>query len=140
MSSSFVATPARERHLALLGQATGDGRDLGAHLGGEKRLDAPLQMGGIWIPPIKLLDGIWFGINGQWIEPATSFTSGFGYVQMALPTNSTQYKLGTPDIRLYLLWIYSPGEGDHWLTKGNFHRLVSMSEQKHLLFLEANML
>lgn len=44
------------------------------------------EMGGIWSPPIKLLDGIWFGINGQWIGPATSFTSGFGYVQMALPT------------------------------------------------------
>ena len=44
------------------------------------------EMGGIWTPPIKLLDGIWFGINGQWIGPATSFTSGFGYAQMALPT------------------------------------------------------
>src|SRR5438874_9632603 len=44
------------------------------------------EMGGIWTPPIKLLDGIWFGINGQWIGPATSFTSGFGSVQMALPT------------------------------------------------------
>src|SRR5947209_11075761 len=43
------------------------------------------EMGGIWSPPIKLLDGIWFGINGKWIGPATSFTSGFGYVQMALP-------------------------------------------------------
>src|SRR6266516_7359402 len=44
------------------------------------------EMGGIWTPPIKLLDGIWYGINGQWIGPATRFTSGFGYVQMALPT------------------------------------------------------
>ena len=43
------------------------------------------EMGGIWTPPIKLLDGIWFGINGKWIGPATSFTSGFGYAQMALP-------------------------------------------------------
>lgn len=43
------------------------------------------EMGGIWSPSIKLLDGIWFGVNGQWIGPATSFTSGFGYVQMALP-------------------------------------------------------
>jgi hypothetical protein len=47
------------------------------------------EMGGIWTPPIKLLDGIWFGINGQWIGPATSFTSGFGNVQMALPTTGT---------------------------------------------------
>src|SRR5579859_3755206 len=43
------------------------------------------EMGGIWTPPIKLLDGIWFGINGQWIGPASRFTSGFGYVRMALP-------------------------------------------------------
>ena len=57
-----------------------DGRypALGFHTRGE--------MGGILSPPIKLLDGIWFGINGQWIGPATSFTSGFGYDQMALPT------------------------------------------------------
>jgi hypothetical protein len=47
------------------------------------------EMGGIWTPPIKLLDGIWFGINGTWIGPATSFTSGFGYVQMALPGRTT---------------------------------------------------
>jgi hypothetical protein len=46
------------------------------------------EMGGIWSPSIKLLDGIWFGIDGQWIGPATSFTSGFGYVQMALPTTN----------------------------------------------------
>jgi len=59
---------------------TEDGRypAMGFHTRGE--------MGGIWTPPIKLLDGIWFGINGQWIGPATRFTSGFGYVQMALPT------------------------------------------------------
>jgi glycogen debranching enzyme len=43
------------------------------------------EMGGIWTPPIKLLDGIWFGIDGQWIGPATSFTSGFGFVQMDVP-------------------------------------------------------
>src|SRR6266852_4681567 len=43
------------------------------------------EMGGIWTPPIKLLDGIWFGINGQWIGPTTEFTSGFGYARMALP-------------------------------------------------------
>jgi hypothetical protein len=58
---------------------TEDGRypAMGFHTRGE--------MGGIWTPPIKLLDGIWFGINGQWIGPATRFKSGFGYVQMALP-------------------------------------------------------
>src|SRR5258707_14459383 len=43
------------------------------------------EMGGIWSPPLKLLDGLWFGINGQWIGPAARFASGFGYVRMALP-------------------------------------------------------
>jgi hypothetical protein len=43
------------------------------------------EMGGIWSPPIKLLDGIWFGIGDQWIEPATEFTSGYGHVKMDLP-------------------------------------------------------
>jgi len=58
---------------------TEDGRypAMGFHTRGE--------MGGIWTLPIKLLDGLWFGVNGQWIGPATRFTSGFGYVRMALP-------------------------------------------------------
>jgi hypothetical protein len=43
------------------------------------------EMGGIWSPPIKLLDGIWFGIGEQWIGPATEFTSGYGHVKMELP-------------------------------------------------------
>ena len=62
---------------------TEDGRypAMGFHTRGE--------MGGIWTPPIKLLDGIWFGINGTWIGPATSFTSGFGHVQMTLPQTTT---------------------------------------------------
>ncbi len=38
------------------------------------------EMGGIWSPPIKLLDGIWFGVNGQWLS-AASFTSGYGYAR-----------------------------------------------------------
>ena len=43
------------------------------------------EMGGIWSPPIKLVDGIWFGINKAWIGPATRFTSGYGHVKMRLP-------------------------------------------------------
>jgi hypothetical protein len=43
------------------------------------------EMGGVWSPPLKLLDGIWFGLDGQWIGPATEFTSGWGHVRMALP-------------------------------------------------------
>ena len=43
------------------------------------------EMGGVWSPPIKLLDGMWFGIGDQWIGPATEFTSGYGHVKMDLP-------------------------------------------------------
>jgi hypothetical protein len=43
------------------------------------------EMGGVWAPPMKLLDGVWFGINGSWIGPATRFTSGWGYTRYDLP-------------------------------------------------------
>ena len=43
------------------------------------------EMGGVWTPPIKLVDGIWFGIGKRWIGPATRFTSGYGHVRMRLP-------------------------------------------------------
>ena len=43
------------------------------------------EMGGVWTPPIKLVDGIWFGVGNRWIGPATRFTSGYGHVRMRLP-------------------------------------------------------
>ncbi len=43
------------------------------------------EMGGIWTPPLKLLDGVWFGIDDQWVGPATRFTSGYGYTRFTLP-------------------------------------------------------
>jgi len=43
------------------------------------------EMGGIWSPPVKLVDGIWFGIGEKWIGPASRFTSGYGHVRMQLP-------------------------------------------------------
>jgi hypothetical protein len=43
------------------------------------------EMGGVWSPPLKLLDGIWFGIDGAWIGPATRFTSGWGHARTTLP-------------------------------------------------------
>src|SRR5215211_5610073 len=46
------------------------------------------EMGGIWSPPIKLLDGIWFGIDDEWIGPATEFSSGYGHVKMDLPDHN----------------------------------------------------
>lgn len=40
------------------------------------------EMGGFWTAPLKLLDGVWFGVDGAWLgkqAPAESFTSGYGY-------------------------------------------------------------
>ena len=42
-------------------------------------------MGGIWSPPLKLLDGIWFGVDGVSLGQAQRFTSGWGYARMAVP-------------------------------------------------------
>src|SRR3954464_16084218 len=43
------------------------------------------EMGGVWTPPLKLVDGVWFGLDGQWVGPATRFSSGWGYTRFALP-------------------------------------------------------
>ncbi len=43
------------------------------------------EMGGIWTPPLKLLDGVWFSVDGQWVGQATEFRSGWGYTEMDLP-------------------------------------------------------
>jgi hypothetical protein len=44
------------------------------------------EMGGIWTEPLKLVDGVWFGIDGEWVGPATRFTSGWGYAKFDLPS------------------------------------------------------
>src|ERR1700755_804726 len=46
------------------------------------------EMGGVWAPPVKLLDGVWFGVNGSWIGQATRFTSGWGYTRYDLPSTA----------------------------------------------------
>src|ERR1700748_802766 len=57
---------------------TEDGRSpaMGFHPRGE--------MGGIWTPPVKLLDGIWFGVNGQWIGPGGAVTPGLRSLHLGL--------------------------------------------------------
>jgi hypothetical protein len=50
-----------------LGAADGSYPAAGFHTRGE--------MGGFWLPNLKLLDGIWFNINGDWIGKATKTTS-----------------------------------------------------------------
>ena len=29
------------------------------------------EMGGVWAPPLKLVDGVWFGVDDQWVGQAT---------------------------------------------------------------------
>jgi hypothetical protein len=66
-----------------LGTAEGRYPAAGFHTRGE--------MGGFWLPNLKLLDGMWFGIDGDWIGSATKTTSGWGYVRADLPaTNGVQ--------------------------------------------------
>jgi hypothetical protein len=43
------------------------------------------EMGGVWAPPLKLVDGVWFGINDRWVGQATRFSSGRGYTRFELP-------------------------------------------------------
>jgi hypothetical protein len=43
------------------------------------------EMGGVWSPPLKLVDGVWFGVGDTWVGPATKFSSGWGYTRFTLP-------------------------------------------------------
>jgi hypothetical protein len=43
------------------------------------------EMGGVWTQPLKLVDGVWFAVDDEWVGPATEFRSGWGYAEMDLP-------------------------------------------------------
>jgi len=81
LSTSSRLTDRREVAAGTRAYAIGfeDGRFYanGWHITGE--------MGGVWTPPLKLVDGVWFGLDGQWVGPATTFTSGWGYTRFNLP-------------------------------------------------------
>jgi len=64
-------------HAHVIGMLDGSFPPIGTRIRGE--------MGGVWAPPIKLLSGYWFALNGEWLPAATCFTSGAGYVQLQLP-------------------------------------------------------
>lgn len=43
------------------------------------------EMGGFWTPPVKLLDGVWFGLDGSWLGKqvkAERYTAGYGYTKI----------------------------------------------------------
>ena len=54
------------------------------------------EMGGVWAPPLKLVDGVWFGIDDQWVGPATRFTSGYGYTRFSLPDTAGVHAFAVP--------------------------------------------
>ena len=64
----------------VVGTQAGNFPAMGFHTRGE--------MGGVWSPPLKLLDGIWFAVNGRWLNDAARFTSGYGYTRMEFPERS----------------------------------------------------
>src|SRR5215213_11815211 len=73
------------------------------------------EMGGVWTPPLKLVDGVWFGVEDQWIGPATSFRSGWGYTEMDLPATAglelsrTDFAPDGPRAALFGLHVRNPG-------------------------------
>ena len=80
------------------------------------------EMGGVWTPPLKLVDGVWFGIGDQWIGPATEFRSGWGYAEMDLPQTAGLRLRRTdfaPDGRravLFGLHLTNPSAADRTVT------------------------
>jgi hypothetical protein len=80
------------------------------------------EMGGVWSEPLKLVDGVWFGVDDQWVGQATRFTSGWGYARMDLPPASGLTLERTdfvPDGRraaLFGLKMTNPGSGSRTVT------------------------
>jgi hypothetical protein len=85
------------------------------------------EMGGVWTPPLKLVDGVWFGLDDQWVGPATKFSSGWGYTRYDLPTTAglgVQRTDFVPDGRrgaLFGLTITNPGAARTATLKVNAH-------------------
>ena len=55
------------------------------------------EMGGIVTPPLKLVDAVSFGVDGEWVGPARRFTSGHGYVRYDLPS-AARFRLRRTDV------------------------------------------
>jgi hypothetical protein len=80
------------------------------------------EMGGVWTEPLKLVDGVWFGVDDEWVGPARRFTSGWGYTKFDLP-DAGGLKLErtdfVPDGRraaLFGLTLTNPGTGARTVT------------------------
>jgi hypothetical protein len=55
------------------------------------------EMGGVWTQPLKLVDGVWFGIDGTWLPAAQRFTSGWGYVRTDYPATASGLRVTRTD-------------------------------------------
>jgi hypothetical protein len=80
------------------------------------------EMGGVWTPPLKLVDGVWFGVDDQWIGPATKFRSGWGYTEMDLPATAglelsrTDFAPDGGRAALFGLHVRNPGAAARTVT------------------------
>ena len=76
------------------------------------------EMGGIWTPPMKMVDGVWFGVGGEWVGRAQRFSTGYGYTRYELPDAAGLHLERTdfaPDGRRALLIglkLSNPGSAD----------------------------
>jgi hypothetical protein len=80
------------------------------------------EMGGAWAPPLKLVDGVWFGIDDKWVGAATKFSSGWGYTRYDLP-DAGGLKLRRTDVApdadraaLFGLQLTNPAAADKTVT------------------------
>ena len=80
------------------------------------------EMGGVWAPPLKLVDGVWFGVGDEWVGQATKFTSGWGYTRFDLPDAGGLHLQRTdvaPDANraaLFGLQLSNPASADKTVT------------------------
>src|SRR5579875_3789743 len=89
------------------------------------------QMGGFWAPPIKALDGLWFQLRGSWLDYASTFTSGPGFVRLTYPaTHGLQPTLtefspdGTPVVLVGLTLVPVGGQAQHVRVVAQAHSQV----------------
>jgi glycogen debranching enzyme len=61
----------------VIGAADGGFDPMGWHIRGE--------MGGVWAHPIKLLDGYWFSIDGEWLPAAERYTTSMSVSELRFP-------------------------------------------------------
>jgi hypothetical protein len=80
------------------------------------------EMGGVWAPPLKLVDGVWFGVDDAWVGQATRFSTGRGYTRYDLPDTGglqvqrTDFAPDGQRAALFGLQLTNPAGGDRTVT------------------------